>query len=143
VVLKNVAVKVAGRKKIVIQAITRMTAESLDVDTAICCDVSACFALEAARRRLIAESRCAMPLYTYFPSMLAVQMLGSDIDVLFEQVPALFSTNTLRDYSIHHSIIPGLQIRMCVMQHMLHLCRMLVIYAICSSLGTISLRYFI
>lgn len=64
VVLKNVAVNVAGRKKIVIAAMTRITAESREVDTATSCEVSASFALVAASFRLIAESRWAMPLYT-------------------------------------------------------------------------------
>jgi hypothetical protein len=62
VVLKKVAVNVAGRKKMVIAAITRITALSLEVETANSCDVSASFVLVAARRRLIAESRWAMPL---------------------------------------------------------------------------------
>lgn len=64
VVLKNVAVNVAGRKKIVIAAITRMTALSRDVAMETSWEASASFVLVAARRRLMAESRCAIPLYT-------------------------------------------------------------------------------
>lgn len=62
--MTHTAVKVAGRKKMVMAAITRMTALSLDVAIATACDVFASCVLVAARLRLVAESRCAMPLYT-------------------------------------------------------------------------------
>jgi hypothetical protein len=59
------AVNVAGRKKIVIAAMIRMTALSLEVAIATSCEVSASLVLVVARDKLFALSRCAMPEYTY------------------------------------------------------------------------------
>jgi hypothetical protein len=55
-------VKVAGKKNMVIAAIIRMTLLSREVDSARLCDDCARLVLVLAKPRLIAESRCAMPL---------------------------------------------------------------------------------
>jgi hypothetical protein len=54
-------VNVAGRKNIVIAAMTRMTALSRDVAIATVCEVSASRVLVDAKLRLVNESRWAIP----------------------------------------------------------------------------------
>ena len=56
------AMKVAGRKNIVTPAIVFISLLSREVDIATLCEDLARLALVIAKRRLIAESRCAMPL---------------------------------------------------------------------------------
>ena len=56
------AVKVAGRKNTVITPIIFIILLSIDVDSATLCDDCARLVLVLANSRLIAESRCAMPL---------------------------------------------------------------------------------
>ena len=53
--------KVAGKKKIVIAAMTPMTALSRDVAIATVCELLARFVLVDARLRLVSESRWAIP----------------------------------------------------------------------------------
>lgn len=59
---RRTAVKVPGRNTTVTAVMTRMTALSRDVASATWCEVCASAALVEAMRRLVAESRCAMPL---------------------------------------------------------------------------------
>ena len=56
------AVKVAGKKNTVMAAMILITLLSREVDSAILCDECARLVLVLAILRLIAESRCAMPL---------------------------------------------------------------------------------
>lgn len=56
------AVKVPGKNTTVTAVITRMTALSLEVAIATCCEVSASLVLVIPMLLLLAESRCAIPL---------------------------------------------------------------------------------
>jgi len=61
-IIELTAVKVAGKKNTVMAAMILITLLSREVDSAMLCDDCARLVLVLAKRRLIAESRCAIPL---------------------------------------------------------------------------------